>query len=80
MSHSHGAASSRLLGACSIEVDPFQCAWRGGGFHVPGPSCRQRRDDLYARKVRTEIRSASIIFLQISDFLADEVLRKAAGD
>ena len=56
------------------------CMGGGGGFHVPGPSRRQRRDDLYARKVRTQIRSTSIIFLQISDFLADEVLRKAAGD
>ena len=39
-----------------------------------------RRDDLYACKVHPEIRSTSIIFHQTSGVLADDVLRKAAGE
>ena len=40
----------------------------------------QRRDDLYPYKVRTEIQSVIDYFSLNFCFLADEVLRKAAGN
>ena len=40
----------------------------------------QRRDDLYACKVRTEIQSVIDYFSSNFCFLADDVLRKVAGD
>ena len=40
----------------------------------------QRRDDLYACKVRTEIQSVIDYFSSNFSFLADEVWRKVAGD
>ena len=42
--------------------------------------CEQRRDDLYACKVRTGIQSVIDYVSSNFCFLADEALRKAAGD
>ena len=48
--------------------------WRGEG------GSDQRREDLYACKVRTEIQSVVDYFSSNFCFLADEVLRKVASE
>ena len=68
-------ALKRGVGVCSVVgvVSGFYgtCIVEGGD---------QRRDDLYACKVLTEIESVIYYFSSNFYFLADEVLREVAGD